>query len=105
MLPRILRKDAFEGFVEFLMGKYRVFAPVAKGPQQTHSRATGIATTVFIVSPSHFSWGSLPHNHRTMVLRLRPRTRAKAPRISKDTVPGSGTTVNEVELSPHNWPS
>jgi len=38
MLPRILRKDAFEGFVEFLMGKYRVFAPVAKGPQYAFAR-------------------------------------------------------------------
>lgn len=33
MLPRILNKDSFDDFVKFLMESYRVFAPVAKGPQ------------------------------------------------------------------------
>ncbi len=33
MLPRILKKDAFDDFVKFLLTSYRVVAPVVKGPQ------------------------------------------------------------------------
>jgi len=33
MLPRVLRKDGFEDFVNLLMASYRVVAPVARGPQ------------------------------------------------------------------------
>jgi formate hydrogenlyase subunit 6/NADH:ubiquinone oxidoreductase subunit I len=41
MLPRILKKDSFEGFVKLLMGRYRVFAPVPKGPQYAFERIEG----------------------------------------------------------------
>lgn len=35
MLPQILSKDKFDDFAAYLMGAYRLVAPVAKGPQFT----------------------------------------------------------------------
>ncbi len=38
MLPRVLQKDQFAKFVSFLMDRYRIVAPVAKGPQFSFER-------------------------------------------------------------------